>query len=183
MPQLPHDRRPAARLLTAAALTVAACGAGCGPPDTSRGIMNPRKEKIYQGAMGACEADTAASVSMIGPMGAPRSHPLRLKSPCATRADLEAVMGPADISEPARVSYVIEGGMGKEAEEDNLRLVWQEPDSRWESYGPEGVRKTGYREIVTAYLDREGRLKRLVIVHPVGTETIERHSSLWRWIG
>lgn len=169
------------RLALAAVLALA--WSGCGPPDISRLSQNPRKDKIYGGVFNFIEADKSANVGSIGPMGAPRSHPLRLKSPYATRADLEAAMGPSDKSEMQKVSYIVEGGMGAEAEEDNLAVIWWEKDSTWETYGAGGTQKPGYREVVTAWFDKEGKLKKVIIVHPVGTEIIERHSSLWKWYG
>lgn len=159
------------------------CWLACGPADISRHSQNPRKDKIYGGIFTFIEADKSASVGSIGPMGAPRSHPLRLKSPYPTRADLEAAIGPPDKSEMQKVSYIVEGGMGAEAEEDNLAVIWSEPDSTWEHYGPNGTEKRGYREVVTAWFDKDGKLKKVIIIHPVGTEIIQRHSGLWKWYG
>jgi hypothetical protein len=149
----------------------------------NRGEMNPRKEAIYTYAASLCEIDEHASVMSIGPMAAPTNHPARLRAPYPSRADLEAAIGKADFVETQRVTYTVIGGLGKEEEEDNLTLVWWEKDTRWEKYGKNGPENPGHREIITAWLDPEGRLKKLYIVHPYGSEFIGRHSGFWKWFG
>ena len=152
----------------------------CGQQSYDRGEMNPRKEAIYKYAINLCEIDEYASVMRSGPMGPSTNHPSRLKTPCPTRADLEAAIGKADVVETQRVNYTVIGGLGKEEEEDNLTLTWWEKDSKWEKYGKNGPEKPGHREIITAWLDQEGRLKKLYIVFPYGSEFIGRHSGFWQ---
>lgn len=154
---------------------------GCGQPSYDRSEMNPRKEGIYKYAYGLCEVDEHASVTNSGPMGAPRQHPSRLKTPYPTRANLEAAIGKADFVETLRVKYTVIGGLGKEEEEDNLVLTWWEKDTKWEKYGKAGMEKAGHREIITAWLDPEGQLKKLYIMHVYGSEFIGRHSGFWQW--
>ena len=150
-------------------------------PSFRRSEMNPRKEAIYTYASSLCETDENASVMSMGPMGAPASHPARLKQPFPTRAEMEAAIGKADSETVQKVRYIVEGGLGREEEEDNLTLTWWEKDSTWEVYRDHGMVKPGHREIITAWFGPEGRLKKLYIMHPYGSEFIGRHSSFWRW--
>jgi hypothetical protein len=155
----------------------------CGERSYDRSEMNPRKEAIYRYASSLCEIDEHASVMSMGPMGAPTNHPARLKTPYPTRADFEAAIGRPDAEETQRMTYTVIGGLGKEEQEDDLALTWWEKDSRWEKYGPKGWEKSGHREIITAWFDPQGRLKKLFILHPYGSEFIGRHSGFWQWAG
>ncbi len=150
-------------------------------PSFTRSEMNPRKEAIYTYASSLCEIDENASVMSLGPMGPPTNHPARLKQPNPTRAEMEAAIGKADSESVQKVSYIVEGGLGREEEEDNLTLTWWEKDSTWEVYQDHGMVKPGHREIITAWFGPDGRLKKLYIMHPYGSEFIGRHASFWQW--
>lgn len=168
-------------LMTVPAFFIAVHLAGCDQKDYRRGQMNPRKEAIYTYASGLCEMDEHTSVMSMGAMGPPRNHPSRLRTPYPTRSDMEAAIGKADQAETQRMTYMVIGGLGKEEEEDNLALIWWEKDSTWEKYGKNGPEKAGHREIITAWFGSDGRLKKLYIMHPYGSEFIEGHSGYWHW--
>lgn len=164
------------------AAAIAILALGC-EREYSRWEMNPRKEAIYTYVSSLCERDQNRSVMSFGPMGAPVNHPSLLKVPYPTRGDMEAAIGKADRLATERVKYIVIGGLGKEEEEDDLVLTWWERDTKWETYGAKGWEKLGHREIVKAWIDPEGRLKKLLIVFPRGTESIGRHPGFWEWAG
>lgn len=154
--------------------------AGC-EKSYSRSEMNPRKESIYRYASALCEQDLNAQVQVSGIGAAPTDHPARLKAPYPTRADLEGALGKADHEEVRRESYLVPGGLGKEAEENDLALTWWERDTDWTAYGKNGLEKPGHREILTAWFDPGGHLKKIFVVHPVGSEFVGRSSWDWKW--
>jgi hypothetical protein len=151
---------------------LALAASGCGPPDTSRSVMNPRKEKIYGYASSLQVLDTESSVMGIGGP----SHPSRLKEPYPTQTAMEAAIGKADFSQIESVGEL--HPLGEKG--PLLTLYWWEKDSSWEV---PGLKKKGFREIVIARFDKDGRLRMLEILDPVGFELIGRHSSEWHWIG
>ena len=161
---------------------MALAGTGC-DRSYSRSEMNPRKAAIYTYAASLCEVDENASVMSLGPMGAPTNHPARLKEPYPSQAEMETALGKADFEEVQRVTYTVIGGMGKEEEEEDQVLTWWEHDSTWEVYKDHGMVKPGHREIITAWIDPGGHLKKLYIMHPYGSEFIGRHSGFWQWFG
>jgi len=145
---------------------------GCGPPSISRSEMNPRKEKIYKYAASLAEVDQQSSVMGTGG----QTHPLRLLEPYPTQAEMETAIGPADFSQMESVGELHplkdEGAM--------LTLYWWEKDSSWEI---PGLKKHGYREIVIARFDRNGRLRMLEVLDLLGYQLIGRSSWEWHWMG
>ena len=146
--------------------------AGCGAPDTSRSEMNPRKQKIYNYTSSLGVVDTESSVLGIGGP----SHPARLKEPYPKQDEMEVAIGKADYSQMEEVGelHPLRGGGPL------LTLYWWEKDSTWTV---PGLKKEGFREIVIARFDTEGRLRMLEILEPGGYELVGRHSTEWHWIG
>jgi hypothetical protein len=146
---------------------------GCGPADTYRSQMNPRKQKIYDYASTLGTVDKESAV--MGAGGGP-SHPSKLKEPYPSQGEMEAAIGKADYSQFEKVSDLHPlGGKGQ-----FLTIYWWENDSTWEV---PGLHKKGFREIIVARFDADGRLRMLEVLEPVGYELIGRHSSEWHWIG
>ena len=157
------------KLITVFAMAVLC---GCGPPDTSRSEMNPRKQRIY--AYASSLVAVAMDSSVMG-IGGP-SHPGLLKDPYPTRFEMESAIGKADFSQMESVGEL----HPLNAEGSMLTLYWWEKDYTWKI---PGLKKDGFREIIIARFDKNGRLRMLEVLNPVGYELIGRHSSECHWIG
>ncbi|TRX03225.1 hypothetical protein [Flavobacterium gawalongense] len=143
----------------------------CGPSDTSLLEMNPRKQQIYNYASSISVVDTESSVFGIGGP----THPSRLKEPYPTQAEMEEAIGKADFSQ-----VEVLGELHPLSEEGSLlTLYWWEKDSKWEV---PGIHKKGFREIIIAHFDNDGRLRMLEILSLMGFELVGRNSTEWRFI-
>jgi len=159
----------ATRFALLATLATALCS--CGPSGYSRSEMNPRKEAMYRYASSLCVVDTEASVMGVGGP----SHPARLKEPYPTQVEMEAVIGKADFSQMETVSDLHPlSGAGP-----LLTAYWWERDSTWVV---PGLHKKGFREIIIARFDQDGRLRMLEVLKPYGFELVGRSSYEWHWI-